>query len=132
MTLAKLLAASLLVGAARPERRGEGIQGDPLRHGRELRAVRERDASRARSSASRSITRKAICEKLKVTCTFQNQDWDGVIPALLSSKFDVIFSSMNITDARKQKVIFTQVYYATPPVFVGQASDKSNDVSPAP
>ena len=73
----------------------------------------------------------AICEKLHATCTFQNQDWDGIIPALLSDKFDVIFSSMNITDARKQKVIFSQVYYATPPVFVGQASDKSDDVSPA-
>ena len=73
----------------------------------------------------------AICAKLKVTCTFQNQDWDGVIPALLTSKFDVIFSSMNITEARKQRVIFSDMYYATPPVFMGQASSKSNDVSPA-
>ncbi len=73
----------------------------------------------------------AICAKIHATCSFQNQDWDGVIPALLSGKFDVIFSSMNITDARKQKVIFTQVYYATPPVFVGQANNPSNDVSPA-
>ncbi len=73
----------------------------------------------------------AICAKLKVTCTFQNQDWDGVIPALLSSKFDVIFSSMNVTEARKQKVIFSDVYYATPIVFVGQGSVKSDDISPA-
>ena len=35
----------------------------------------------------------ALCAKMHVTCTFQNQDWDGVIPALLSGKFDVIFSS---------------------------------------
>ncbi len=72
----------------------------------------------------------AICARIHATCTFQNQDWDGVIPALLSAKFDVIFSSMNITDARKQKVIFSEVYYATPPVFVGQASEAGNDVSP--
>ena len=72
----------------------------------------------------------AICAKIKVTCTFQNQDWDGVIPALLSNKFDVIFSSMNVTEARKQKVIFSDVYYATPPVFVGQADSKA-DTSPA-
>ncbi len=26
---------------------------------------------------------KALCAKMKVTCTFQNQDWDGVIPALI-------------------------------------------------
>lgn len=74
---------------------------------------------------------KAICAKLEATCTFQNQDWDGIIPSLLSGKFDVIFSSMNITDARKAKVIFSEVYYATPPVWVGQASEKSKDISPA-
>jgi polar amino acid transport system substrate-binding protein len=72
----------------------------------------------------------ALCERMKLTCTFQNQDWDGVIPALLSGKFDVIFSSMNVTDERKKKVIFSDVYYATPPVFAGQASNKSDDVSP--
>jgi len=74
---------------------------------------------------------KAICAKLQATCTFQNQDWDGIIPSLLSNKFDVIFSSMNITDARKARVIFSDVYYATPPVFVGQASGQSTDISPA-
>ena len=74
---------------------------------------------------------KAICAKLNLTCTFQNQDWDGIIPSLLAGKFDVIFSSMNITDERKKKVIFSDMYFATPPVFAGQASEKSNDVSPA-
>ena len=73
---------------------------------------------------------RAICAKIQATCTFQNQDWDGIIPSLMANKFDVIFSSMNITDARKQKVIFSEVYYATAPVFVGQAS-AGTDVSPA-
>ncbi len=74
---------------------------------------------------------EALCARMKVTCTFQNQDWDGVIPALLANKFDVIFSSMNITPARAQKVLFSDMYYATPPVWVGLASNKSNDISPA-
>ena len=73
----------------------------------------------------------ALCTKMHVTCTFQNQDWDGVIPALLSGKFDVIFSSMNMTPARAQKVLFSEMYYATAPVWVTQDSNKSNDVSPA-
>ena len=73
----------------------------------------------------------ALCEKMKLSCTFQNQDWDGIIPSLLANKFDVIFSSMNITDERKKKVIFSDMYYATPPVFATQASNKSDDVSPA-
>ena len=33
---------------------------------------------------------KAMCEELKATCTFQNQDWDGIIPSLLAKKYDVI------------------------------------------
>ena len=74
---------------------------------------------------------KALCEKMKVTCTFQNQDWDGVIPALLSGKFDVIFSSMNMTPERAKRVLFSDMYYATAPVWVTQAGTKSNDVSPA-
>src|SRR6202161_3296871 len=56
---------------------------------------------------------KVLCAKMKVTCAFQNQDWDGIIPSLLADKFDVIFSSMNITAARKEKVIFSDMYYAT-------------------
>lgn len=71
----------------------------------------------------------ALCAKMKVTCTFQNQDWDGIIPALLSGKFDVIFSSMNETPERAKKVLFSDVYYATSPVWVAQAGNKSNDTS---
>lgn len=74
---------------------------------------------------------KALCAKMQVTCTFQNQDWDGVIPSLLASKFDVIFSSMNETPARAQKVAFSDVYYATAPVIMGPTANKSDDVSPA-
>ncbi len=74
---------------------------------------------------------KAICEKLKVTCTFQNQDWDGIIPSLLADKFDVIFSSMNITEARAKRVLFSDMYYATPPAFITTKDNKNNDISPA-
>ena len=72
---------------------------------------------------------KDLCAKMQVTCTFQNQDWDGIIPALLAGKFDVILSSMNETQARSKLVAFSDVYYATPPVWVTSASNKSNDVS---
>jgi polar amino acid transport system substrate-binding protein len=71
----------------------------------------------------------ALCAKMHVTCTFQNQDWDGVIPALLSGKFDVILSSMNMTPARAKKVLFSDMYYATAPVWVGQASNKATEVT---
>jgi polar amino acid transport system substrate-binding protein len=71
-----------------------------------------------------------LCKRMKITCTFQNQDWDGIIPSLLAGKFDVIMSSMNITPPREKLVAFSNVYFATPPVFIGLTSNKSNDVSP--
>jgi polar amino acid transport system substrate-binding protein len=36
--------------------------------------------------------------------------WDGIIPALLAKKFDIIISGMYITSARNLQVNFTQYY----------------------
>ena len=36
--------------------------------------------------------------------------WDGIIPALLSQKFDVIIGGMSITPERSKSVLFTQPY----------------------
>jgi len=67
---------------------------------------------------------KALCVKMQATCTFQAQDWDGIIPALLAGKFDAIVASMSITDERRKKVAFTHKYYQTPGVFVAPKDSK--------
>ena len=36
--------------------------------------------------------------------------WDGIIPALITDKCDIIMSGMTITDERKEKVSFTDPY----------------------
>ncbi|CAH6785602.1 Amino acid ABC transporter substrate-binding protein [Vibrio chagasii] len=36
--------------------------------------------------------------------------WDGIIPSLLSNKFDVIIGGMSITEARAKSVLFTEPY----------------------
>ena len=71
----------------------------------------------------------AICEQMGRECTLVEQDWDGMIPALLARKYDAIIASMSITAERKKRVDFTSKYYNTPAMFVA-AEDSGLDVSP--
>ncbi|GGB87934.1 amino acid ABC transporter [Marinobacterium zhoushanense] len=73
---------------------------------------------------------KALCEKMNAKCSFVSQDWDGMIPALLSGKYDVILASMSITEERRKQVDFTDPYYKAALTFVGAADRKYPDLSP--
>jgi arginine/ornithine transport system substrate-binding protein len=44
---------------------------------------------------------------MKVKCTWVEQEFDGLIPALKVRKIDAILSSMSITEDRKKSVDFT-------------------------
>lgn len=56
----------------------------------------------------------ALCAEMKRKCVYVEQVWDSMIPGLQAKKYDVIISSMSITDERKQAVDFSDKYYATP------------------
>ena len=52
----------------------------------------------------------ALCEIMKHNCTIVEQDWDGMIPALTSKKFDAIMAGMSITSERLKTINFSQGY----------------------
>jgi octopine/nopaline transport system substrate-binding protein len=53
---------------------------------------------------------KELCAIMKHECTIVEQDWDGMIPALLMRKYDAIMAGMSITAERQKTITFSQGY----------------------
>lgn len=70
----------------------------------------------------------AICDVLEVKCVIGKQDWDGIIPALLTRKNDAIIAAMTITEAREKKVSFSKPYAFVPQRFV---MSKKREIDPS-
>ena len=51
-----------------------------------------------------------LCAIMKAECTIVEQDWDGMIPALVMRKFDAIMAGMSITAERQKTITFSQGY----------------------
>jgi len=54
-----------------------------------------------------------LCDRAQLTCQWVTNDWDSIIPNLVSGNYDAIIAGMSITDERDQVIDFTQNY--TPP-----------------
>jgi polar amino acid transport system substrate-binding protein/arginine/ornithine transport system substrate-binding protein len=72
---------------------------------------------------------RALCEKMQARCEIVAQDWDGILPGLLTRKYDMIVASMAITDQRRQRVAFSDKYKDTVSRFIARKGTPP-DVSP--
>ncbi len=72
----------------------------------------------------------AVCAEIKEKCEIAEVAWDGIIPALQAKQFDLIWSSMSITDERKKTIDFSDMYYNTPTMMIG-AKNGDMDITPA-
>ena len=56
-----------------------------------------------------------LCTKAAIKCTWVTNEWDSIIPNLVSGNYDTIMAGMSITDERKQVIDFTEAYYPPAP-----------------
>ena len=60
-----------------------------------------------------------LCARANLDCVWVVNDWDSIIPNLLSGNYDTIIAGMSITDERDEVIDFTQEYYPpSPSVFM--------------
>ena len=69
---------------------------------------------------------KGVAEQIGAKVEFVCQKWDGMIPALLANKFDIIVASMSITDKRMKKIDFSGAYRISVGRLVGKKGANLN------
>lgn len=65
-----------------------------------------------------------LCKRAELTCEWVVNEWDSIIPNLVSGNYDTIIAGMSITDERDEVIDFTQNY--TPPspsIYVAASAD---------
>ena len=51
-----------------------------------------------------------LCKRAELTCEWVTNEWDSIIPNLVSGNYDTIIAGMSITDERDKVIDFTQNY----------------------
>ena len=54
-----------------------------------------------------------LCARAELTCEWVTNEWDSIIPNLVSGNYDTIIAGMSVTAERDEVIDFTQAY--TPP-----------------
>jgi polar amino acid transport system substrate-binding protein len=73
-----------------------------------------------------------LCARAELTCEWVTNEWDSIIPNLVSGNYDVIIAGMSITDERDEVIDFTQNYtQPDPSSYVVLAGNEGMDLSGA-
>ena len=64
-----------------------------------------------------------LCARAELDCEWVTNEWDSIIPNLVSGNYDAIIAGMSITDEREEVIDFTQNYSQPDPSSYLAASD---------
>jgi polar amino acid transport system substrate-binding protein len=65
-----------------------------------------------------------LCKRAELTCEWVTNEWDSIIPNLVSGNYDTIIAAMSITDERMEVIAFSEPYVPpTPSVYVAASDD---------
>ena len=56
-----------------------------------------------------------LCKRANLECTWVTNEWDSIIPNLVSGNYDTIIAGMSITAERDEVIDFTQEYFPPDP-----------------
>ena len=51
-----------------------------------------------------------LCARAELTCEWVTNEWDSIIPNLVSGNYDTIIAGMSVTDERKEVIAFSEQY----------------------
>lgn len=66
------------------------------------------------------------CTRAGLTCEWVTNDWDSIIPNLVSGNYDAILAGMSITEERKEVIAFSIPYFPPDPSAYVAMSDDVN------
>ena len=65
-----------------------------------------------------------LCKRAELNCTWVTNDWDSIIPNLVSGNYDAIMAGMSITPEREEVIAFSDPYtQPDPSAFLAMSAD---------
>lgn len=72
---------------------------------------------------------QAIADKIGLKLDYQTSAWDGIFPALIAHKFDMVISAVTITPDREKEMNFSTPYYKVDQTALVKADSGIDSVS---